>query len=512
MAIDDLPDGYVVQSPQVDPTQLPEGYVAQAPNDPSNSHTLAMLGGDLLRSPVNAAAGIVDTTARVPTWAYNTLRPSWAEPIDYPPSINQAVQSQLDKVLPTPQNTGEQILSSGARNAVFGPAGVVGGMAAGGIYSQPYGQQNINVDGRDIGISPSDIGATVAGMASQGALSPKPFMMNDIKNSEAGRLAKINMDQGVPVYPTDVATQGPLAGILQFLNSTPLSGKVGRGAEQQTALNAAAVKSMGARGGVLSPPVMGATADRLGQGYQDFAKNNNVTPQAGSSMLSEIGTAQNDWGGMSADNARRLNWFVDNKVMPRMNGDLSMDGTAWHNVFKDAGEALRNTDDPELASGYKSIREASSNAMQNSLPPDQWAPFQQLNSQYRAMLALESATKQGLGTGNAAPQALLSGVSKIYPDTIYNDPNTLPQLAQGAQLLKQAQRNSDKYTMGQHKMPAEAGQFAAYAATPFGAIFNRTMNTPITPLDWSNPYGAGFGRGVRGAAIPFSISPQTQGQ
>lgn len=509
MAVDDLPEGYVVQSE--DTSELPDGYIVQQSNDnnSNNWHTPAMLAGDLVRSVPSAAAGIVDATDRVVPWAYNTFRPSSMPPVDYPPSINQAIQGQLDKVLPSPQNPMEQNLSAGMRNAMFGPAGVVGGFAANAIQQQPFGQNNISVGGRDIGISPNDIAATTAGLVSQGALSPKPLMMDNIKNSEAGRLAEVNMENNIPVYPTDVAQRGPLSGLLQFLNSTPLSGKEGRGAEQQSALNSAVVKPMGAKGDVLSPKVMESNADRLGHAYQDFAKNNDVTPQAGSNMLSSIGRAQNDWGGFSSDNARRLNWFVDNKILPRMNSNMSMDGTSWHKVFKDAGDQLRNTDDPELASGFKSIREAASNAMGQSVSPDQWGKFQQLNSQYRAMLALESATKQGLGTGNATPQALLTGVSKIYPDTIYNDPNTLPQLAQGAQLLRQAQKNSDKYTMSQHRMPVEAGQVAAYAATPFGALFNRTMNTQITPLDWSNPYAAGFGRAARGMAVPFSIAPQS---
>lgn len=500
---------------QNDQSTVPDWAQGQ-PNDGGQNdstsgdfHTAAMLGGDLLRSPVNAALGIVDTTARLPAWAYNTFRPDGSSPVAYPPSLNQGVQGILDKYLPVPQTSEEQVLSSGMRNAAFGPAGVIGGAAANVIQQQPVGQDNIDIAGRDIGVSPNDIASNAAGMLASGALSPKPLFMGDVAKSEAGRLAQINMKNDIPVYPTDVLPQSSAWGsILNFMNSSPLSGASQRGAEQSAALGHAVTGAMGEDSPVITPTVMNAAYKRLSNQYEDFGKNNDVSPQAGSDFLNKLDQLQKGpWSTLGADVQKRLQAQIDNNVLPKLNNNYSIDGEDWHTMQTGFGSDARRASDPEYSSALYDMQQASRGAMRQSIPTNDMAQFDATNAQYRAMLALEKATKQGMGSGDVSPSALLAGSSKLYPDTIYDDPNTIPQLAQSSQLLKQAQANSDKFNLNLHRQPLEAGQIASMAATPLNAVLNRTMNTRLTPYDFSAPWSAALGRGAKGMVI---ANPQQQ--
>lgn len=486
------------------------GSPPTAPNIQDAGHTPRMLAGDLLRAPVSGTLGIVDAAARLPTWAYNTLRPDSLPAVDYPPSLNGAVQGKLDNYLPTPQNPQEQNLSAGMRNAMFGVPGVIGGMVANGIQQQPIGQENINIAGRDLGVSPNDIASNAAGLISAGALSPKPLVMGNVADSEAGRLAKINMEHNIPVYPTDVLPPtSAIGGFLNFMNATPLSGKEGRGAEQSAALGRGATGAIGEDSPVITPPVMNMAYNRISKTYEDFGNNNDVTPQAGTDIINKIGQLQNGpWATLGEDVQKRLQAQIDNNFVPKFNNNYSIDGSNWHKLQSGLGADARSTTDPEYSNALYDMQQIVRGGMRQSLPPAQMAPFDAANAQYRAMLALEKSAKAGLGTGQVSPSALLSGVSKIYPDTIYNDPSTLPQLAQSSQLLKQAQASSDKFNLNLHRQPFEAGQIAALAATPIGAVLNRTMNTALTPLDFSNPYGAGFGRTLQGLATSNSSNDE----
>lgn len=519
MAInDDLPDGYVLHSQDA----LPDGYVIQSGgNDASGSgqfvsnltHDVGRGYGDLLRGAVSAPLAITDLAARIPTWGYNTFRPDSLPKIDYPPSLSALANEGLDKLgLPQPQNTLEKYQSAAVRNWPFGAGGMMAGMAAQGINDAPIGgDKNITIGDRDIGISPKDIASNVVGALAMGALSPKPAMMKGIANSEEGRLAQINESQGIPTYLSDVAEPESTTGkVLNFLNNTPMSGSGARGAEQQAALNEAAITPMGATGNILSPKVMGETADRLGKVYSDFGKTYDVSPQAGSQMVGEIGNLQTSWKKLPESTQSQLNAYVDQDVLPALDNNYAMGGEKWSKLQSSIGRDARRTTDPQLESALYDLQSTIRDGMRKSVSPQDYGKFDAANSQYRAMLALESANKAGLGKGNVSPQALLQGVNKIYPDTLYNDPNALPQLSQSSQLLKNAQKNADKMQMNLHRSPLEVGQWASIAATPFGALFNRTLNTKIEPMDWNRPYTAAFSRALQGGAVPFGLAPQQE--
>lgn len=470
---------------------------ADVPFDAAHGTKLAL--GDVVRGVVGAAPRIIDATDRLAPWAYNTFRPDSMEPVGYPPSINEGVQNLLTKAgLPTPENATERVVSSGIQNIPFGPGGVIGGALAGGINELPVGDQNFEVAGRDIGISPKDVGSAGVNMMAMGALSPKPYLMGDIADSEAGRLAKINMKNDVPVYPTDVLPE--TGTVMNFINSTPFSGKQGRGAEQAAALTSAAVKTMGEQGGELSPPVLGKAFERIGKDFQDFASRNDVSPQNSMSLLNGLSDYQkNQMRFMSGDNIRRLTEH-SNDILDAIGKDGSIPGTRWQSIQSDIGRKARATVDPEYEQGLYAYQKMLRQAMRDGLPEDEAAKFDTANAQYRAALALEKASVKAVGTGVANPQALEAGVKKVYPNYASNDPNQLPQITQAAQLLKQAKARTQDFGMSMHRSPMEAGQFGAWVASPLAAMLNRTLNTRINPMDFNHPYGAAAYRAILGGA------------
>lgn len=479
-------------------------HATDAPFDPTHGTELAL--GDVARGVAGAAPRIVDATDRVVPWAYNTFRPDSVDPVPYPPSLNGIVQDALTNAgLPTPQNATERITSGAIQNIPFGPAGVLGGAAGAGIQELPYGQKNINVAGRDVGISPNDLAATGANMLSMGALSPKPLAMGDVAKSEAGRLAKIDMQNGIPVYPTDVLPENSVIGSgLNFINNTPFSGKQGRAAAQDTALTAAANKTMGEDGDVISPPVLNKAFTRLGQGYEDFSKKYDVSPAASSQLLGDLVNYQtNQMRFLSGDNVNRVTEHIRD-ITDAIDPNGTISGGRWQSLQSELGRKARSTADPEYEQSLYDLQGKMRGAMRSSIAPDDMGEFDTLNSQYRAALALEKASKAAIGTGVAKPQALETGVSKIYPNYASNDPNPLPQLTQGAQLLKQSKGNTRDFSTNMRYTPGDVGQVASWAASPLGALLNRTLNTRITPMDLAHPYGAAAYRGLLGA----SATPQ----
>lgn len=484
----------------------------EAPFDSTHGTELAL--GDVVRGAVGAAPRIIDATDRVAPWAYNTFRPdTWAK-VDYPPSINEAVQGLLTKAgLPTPQNSIERIVSSGVQNIPFGPAGVFGGAAAGAINEAPVGDKNIEVGGRDIGMSPKDIASTSANMLAMGALSPKPTAMGNVADSEAGRLAQINMKNGVPVYPTDVLPQGSTTGaVMNFINGTPFSGKQARAAEQDAAVTAAANKTMGESGDVLSPPILNKAFTRLGTGYEDFATNHDVAPTGSTQLLGDLINYQgNQMRFLSGDNINRVTAHV-NDITQAIDNKGMIPGEKWNSLQIELGRKARSTVDPEYEQSLYDLQGMMRNAMRSSISPEDMGKFDTLNSQYRAALALEKATKSAIGTGVPRPQAMEAGVSKIYPNYASDDQNALPQITQAAQLLKLSKTNARNELLDMRHTPGDVGQIASWAASPLGAILNRTLNTRITPMDFRHPYGAGAYRTMLGAAAtPFRPVPDDYG-
>lgn len=471
------------------------------------SHAGILLDGDLLRGALGVAPSIVDFTDRIPTWAANT---ALGTKYPYPPSINQALQEQLDKVLPTPQNTPEAYQSAAVRNVGFGLPGMITGAASQGIQQYfPNGAKNITVGGRDMGVSPNDVATGVVGMAAQGATGVKPFVMKNAADTDAARIAQVAGDNNIPVYPTDIADPNTISGQLaKFFNATPMSGKAGRASAQQGALTQAAIKAMGTDADELSPPVMDQTATRLGQVYTDFAKNNDVTPTAGNQLVTALGDIQNKWGTLDPNDVKRLQAQLDQNILPRMNQDYSMTGDAWNNIQQELGSDARAATSDEYGNQLYKMQGAVRQSMRDSLTPDQYEPFDTANNQYRAMLALEPAAKKAIGNGNIDPTALSTGANRFYPNTVYNDPNAIPQMSQVGQMLNKSWKDSGASSSFKYPTGGEVGQALSLVTSPATGIMNRLVNGQITPMDWKSPFLAEFYRANRGLASIQQNQPQ----
>lgn len=513
-SIDDLPDGFVVQSQD----ELPEGFsvVSQGAKNgtpaPYNlAKGIAYPFGELARGVAGAPASVFDLGTHLPTWAYNTFRPDSMPAVDYPPSLNSAIQGQLDKILPGPQ-AGDFSSAHLLQAAPFG----VGGMLTAGAGQalndvNPGGNKNIQIGSRDIGVSPNDVATGLMGMASQGALSPKPALMGGIKESVPGKLSGKLAANDIPTYLNDVIPQDSAWGkIFGYTDNLPFSGRGGRESQQALASTSAALKTIGEDGHELTPEVMKNADSRISNGFESFGKNNDISSQAGSNLINEVNTLKKGkWATFGEDVQKRLAAQVKNNLSTKFNSDYTMDGKDWGSAQRSFGADARSTSDSDYANGLYDLQNATRNAMRKSITPDQWKPFDTLNNQYRSMLALEPAAKKAIGTGTIDPTALQTGVNKIYPNYVYDDPNALPQLTQGMQLLKN-QKSTPVTDLYKYGWAGDVPQAALMAASPVLGPLNRMLNTQITPLDRAHPYGAAFGRLMQGGSIPFSFYNQGQ--
>lgn len=362
----------------------------------------------------------------------------------------------LAAVVPTPQTIGQGvqnllgIKTYNPKTAVGQGINAVVPTLAGGVGTGMTLPQNIAQTAAGLGAQSAaqaagapdwaqDVSALAGGAATHVVGAAIESLRPQAPQTQAAaRLVPIAEQNDIPLRQTDVAGPNSFFGkIASYLNDAPFSGAKKFSVEQQQAANKAIAATMGENANAITPETMQNADNRIGQGYEDFAKNNNVQPQNGKAFLKGIGDLQQEWETLDADTQRRLNAQIEKKILPRMNPDGSISGENWNSIQSQLGRDARSAkNNPDYQLALYDLQQRVRGAMRNGLPPDQANKFDTLNSQYRAMLAIEPAAAKAVATGNLDPADLQSGVKRIYRDYAYNDQNALPQLTQALQLLK----------------------------------------------------------------------------
>lgn len=335
--------------------------------------------------------------------------------------------------------------------------------------------------------------ADFAGQMMGGVLagtSPKSVIMNANKDSEAVRLAKILTDKNIPVYLNDVLPEGSAyKSASELLGDLPFAGKSSRVAAQQEGLNSALAKEMGMDSKAITPPVMSRAADEAGDVFKFIGDNYNISKPQTSQLLNDLSVMQGKFNGLDPKSANPLNYHI-NDILDKVGNTGELSGTAYSQVRSDLGRLARSTTDPQVEIGAYSIQKKLDNAMAPSIPKDMQSIFSGNRQYYRNMIALEPAAKKSIGTGNINPTALEQGVSKVYPNYIYDDAASMPQLTQGAQLLNAKGGNLAATTpmqnfVRQYGWGGDTAQLALLGGSPVLGPMARLMNPKLLPKDFS---------------------------
>jgi hypothetical protein len=164
---------------------------------------------------------------------------------------------------------------------------------------------------------------------------------------------------------------------------------------------------------------------------------------------------------------------------------------------------------PDIAYAGFEIRKALDDAMEQSLPKNIKGVLRQNSANYRSLLALEPAAKKGVTSGDVDPSALQSGVSKIYPNYIYNDPNALPQLTQSLQFLK-SDKSSPVNDLQKAGLLGQALQAGLYAGSPLIGPLHRVINPRISSKDFTFARQEALAKALQSFAFGESIQGGNQ--
>lgn len=473
-------EGGLQNGPVTDPAILSQLEAA-----PSPLHNLAVVGSGIVRGAPAIPLGIVDTTARIPTWAYNTAT---VDKLPYPPSLYGAYTDWANQNLnlATPQDTFEDYVDSTLKGVAAGPVGAAGALAARASQNIPASDQNLTVSGRDVGISPRDIVSNVSGLVGGGAISPKAMALSSEKfpASPQAYLAQKLMDQDVPVYTSDVLPDGYVRGAMQWLGNSPLSGQVGRREGQQAALNRAATANIGVPSDNLTTQTMHTAKTNAGAVFNDIGTNHNIPPQNVNSLFDALSDVQQRAKSYSSNAQDKINNELEYNFLPRLQDNGSISGGDYNSLRMDFNKMSMNNDS-EISSAGGQMAKALNGTMMNSLPNGKAAQLADALSNYRGMHALEPAVKSNMGTGNVDAAKLQSGADRVYGNYEYNDPAPLSQLAQGAQLLDRPQNPALDVLRARYGGDVAGVTNAAKdlaSALTFGIPY-RMANPQLTPSD-----------------------------
>lgn len=489
-----LSDGTILEFPDGTPDNIIDNTVQSyiAPSNPI-LHGMGVAGAAAIRGIPAVPLGIIDTTDRIVPWAANLISDT---KIPYPTSFNAAYQGFVNKNfnLPSPRNAVENYINAVGMGAagggtVAGLPGAIAGVGA-GIGGQighdlPLSEKNISIMGKDIGVSPQDIASTTGGLIGGGIASPKQYIMPKSAGSNQARLAQILMNNDVPVYLKDILPENStLKSAIGLVEDLPFSGASTKYAERQNALNNAVASQMGTNAKDVSAPNMERASNIIGDTYDMFGKNYDISPQHTYNLVKALGDIETKSLGVDPQAQTAISSQINNNIMPKLSSS-GMSGEAYNSVRSDLSRMGRNSN-PDISNAGYEIRSALDNAMKNSMPQDLANALMENNSNYRNMIALEQAAKKGIVTGNVDPQALQSGVSRIFPNYEYNDLNSLPQLTQGAQLLK-SDSASPVLDLKRAGFLGEAAQAGLYASSPILGFLRASnfLNPQLSAKDFA---------------------------
>lgn len=360
---------------------------------------------------------------------------------------------------------------------------------------QPHDPQTAG--GQIANISGQLMGAVASGV------SPKRIIMDRASDTEPARLGKILTDNNVPVSMSDVMPDNsPTKKGLDLLSDLPFSGAVAREASQQQGLNQAVAKQLGMQADSVTAPLMEKAANESGDVFKYIGQNYNISKPQTEALLNDLSAMQGKFQSLDPKSANPLSYHI-NDILDKVNANGEIPGPAYSEVRSDLGRLARATSDPSVEQGAYAIQKQLDNAISPSIAQDMQKVFSENRGQYRNMIALEPAVTKNVKSGDIDPASLQQGVAKIFPNYEYNDPSSLPQLTQGAQLLRpnlQSNVSSPLQILARkYGWAGDAAQLGLLGASPVLGPASRLLNPQLRSTDFNPELAKNIGRALLAA-------------
>jgi hypothetical protein len=282
-------------------------------------------------------------------------------------------------------------------NTVMGAAAIGGGMG----FVQPVAEGESRGANTALGAI-GGAGGQVAGTALGRAIRP----VNAQLTPRMQQLAQAAQQRGIPLDVADMTGSRPLKTIRDVMSQLPLTADrqmLAQGAKQ-SAYNRAIGQTFGSNADEITPPVLQAARDRIGQEFTNLSQRN--TLNAGGLDVTLGAIQQNANRNMTPDVARIVSNNIDD-ILSRVQPGDTIPGPAYRALDSQLGRIARTSSNGDIRYGIGQVREALRDAMDNSISAADRQSWQQARRQYANLMTVAPLAARS-ETGDVSGRTLLA--------------------------------------------------------------------------------------------------------
>ena len=252
---------------------------------------------------------------------------------------------------------------------------------------------------------------------------------------------------GIPLSAAQKTGSTALRYIDSALDNLPFSAdrQLAAKTAQQKAFNRAAGDMVGANADNLTPDVLNAVKQQLGQGFNDLSSRNRLSFT--NNTLQKVADAKMNLQKFETGDVQRIATNYLDDIMGKVEPDGTISGDAYRKWDSAISKQIRGTSNGDLRNALNESREIMRSAMDDSISPTDQAAWRELRKKYAQTQILADVTKN-TATGDVSPAGLLQAVNRQNKNAKFNGGGDLGDLARvGKETLQKlpdsgtAQRN-----------------------------------------------------------------------
>jgi hypothetical protein len=311
-------------------------------------------------------------------------------------------------------------------------AGGAGTLVEGGTPQQAGQNALIGAGaGAGLGAATSAVG-TIANRLMQGGVAP-----------EAAGLADKAINQfGIPLGAADISSNPMVKIAKSVVDKMPFSGGTTSTAAQNAAFTRAVANEMGTDASALTPDVMSATRNRIGDVFDSVADRVPTVPadeQFQNDMLQAMEDAE---GSLGADKMAPFNKQVD-AILKTFGAGNAITGQQFLSLTdKKSILSKAIAAGGDLGNAASGLKDALYGAMERAAPADVLPDLQKARYQWKVMRSIEDNVAKSTD-GTLSPPTLMSTVVKNFPNMAYDGAGNMGDLARIGQMFLKAPGSSN---------------------------------------------------------------------
>lgn len=348
--------------------------------------------------------------------------------------IGGAVAGNTGRALLTGELSGNAVVRAGSR-AIQGAA--LGAAGDGALGHDPATGAAV---GAVAGPVAGALGGTAVGVANRllgrgaSAVAPEVAQLADLAQSK----------YGIPMRADQLSSSGAVRMMGDAVNRLPMTGGSEFTATQLSAYNRALAGTIGENAEALTPQVMSAAKQRIGQSFDRVEAQ--IKVPGDTALLNDLGriesTAQQ---AMTPEQSNIISKQVTNVLDGLVSGNGQLSGEQFRNFVKRGTplDAVANSSNPDVARFGGQLQDALRDAVDRALPPGSAVQqeYQTARQQWRNLQTIKQLAAKA-PTGTTSPALMMGAALRNDPNMAFTGGGDLGELARIGQQFLKAPANS----------------------------------------------------------------------